>query len=917
MDNINYSSIYDIKNFASQVLVPKYFDTDEVGMLNVGLIGYLTELVSTVTEDTFNTVTTMATEILPNTAILPRSIYSHAALFQLSDIFAKPAVMDLILFIAEEDIIENGSRVIDPWSGELTSEELFEFHLDSNMNIDVEGISFMPDFNIRINYRPYMNDYVYTAMYDMTKRNTISSITEPYVKTKRMLVSGKKYLALLVKTHQVSKEVHHEVITEYGGIDTPNINIPCEDGLCNFEVFYKDSLTGQTTQLKKLINGSIPIDEPFCYFRLKSDDILEIDFSTKDGYFKPRADSELDIEMYYSEGTNGEFKQYVGDDINIEIESDVYEYNNNLVLFGVPQSDSSMAEDKPTIEELRKIVVERYSTNGSYNTESDLDLYFSNFKSENKTQILFIKTRDDIFRLFTSFAILKDINNETIPSNTLHLTMQMNQFDVHHVQTDSYVIQPGKLFTYDGVSLDSIKAEGVGHQYHVLNIPDSLANKDFLYTNPFLIYITKDPATVGYYINSMDATYKVDYYHINPASFAQFLCNEISIKRNAIHGENEYVFTITISPTSELSRPIVELVEDEDTGEEVEVINNSVVPRMILKGSDGTNISFIDFRMTSHDLESETFTYEGRLKTDDFFTDDGLFRVLDTFRIGSTHTDTIIEPTKIIPMENTSLYIHLYYNGTDANVVQSTDVTKALNITGFTETNIFKVDNVTFIQPVDQIRSTMLYRYNNDGTIGANGEVINGTYSMYIKSFPVLKAQSLLDTKICSDILKQVVEQYKYADKITNNKTNNYSIDIKFFNTFGRSKNFVVESDTQGEFDLLDKNTITLNLQIKPTYGVDVESLVRDLKIFIKEYIENINSGTGNSLYISNLIKQIEIKFTGVKYMKFKGINQYKENVQVIESRTIDLHKLSKPERMNFVPEYLSIQLDNIIIDII
>ena len=55
----NYSSIYNIKDFARNHLMPKYFDVKEVNDFNVGLLGMTTELISSGFEDTFKSSLTV------------------------------------------------------------------------------------------------------------------------------------------------------------------------------------------------------------------------------------------------------------------------------------------------------------------------------------------------------------------------------------------------------------------------------------------------------------------------------------------------------------------------------------------------------------------------------------------------------------------------------------------------------------------------------------------------------------------------------------------------------------------------------------------------------------------------------------------------------------------------------------------
>ena len=84
-----------------------------------------------------------------------------------------------------------------------------------------------------------------------------------------------------------------------------------------------------------------------------------------------------------------------------------------------------------------------------------------------------------------------------------------------------------------------------------------------------------------------------------------------------------------------------------------------------------------------------------------------------------------------------------------------------------------------------------------------------------------------------------------------------------------------------------------------------------------KEYIEGINNKGYNAIYISNLIGEIRNNFKDVEYLQFININAYDSSIQVIQNIGVDLNTLSKLDRRNYVPEYLTIGLDDINIEII
>ena len=84
--------------------------------------------------------------------------------------------------------------------------------------------------------------------------------------------------------------------------------------------------------------------------------------------------------------------------------------------------------------------------------------------------------------------------------------------------------------------------------------------------------------------------------------------------------------------------------------------------------------------------------------------------------------------------------------------------------------------------------------------------------------------------------------------------------------------------------------------------------------------VEDINNGANNAIYVSNLIRALEDEFSSIKYIKFggiRGLTNFGLETQVIENKTVNFEDLSYSERRNFVPEYLTIDLDDIAITIL
>ena len=182
-----------------------------------------------------------------------------------------------------------------------------------------------------------------------------------------------------------------------------------------------------------------------------------------------------------------------------------------------------------------------------------------------------------------------------------------------------------------------------------------------------------------------------------------------------------------------------------------------------------------------------------------------------------------------------------------------------------------------------------------------------------IPQLGVLSYGAYMDKDIQNRFMNILSSQYDYMNEILYKKTNNYSIDMKFYNTYGRSNNFVYGE----EQNILNRVNCTLHLKVYCTVRSEGAQLVENMKMFIKEYFESINSVNNEGIFISNLIQQLENTFSNIKYLKFESLNGYDNDVQSIENTAIDVTMLDKEEKLKFIPEYLNIELEDIIIDLL
>ena len=241
----DYIDNYSVKEFAKDKLMDTYFSDIDMNLRNVGMFGYTTELITNISEDTFNTGSVLFRESFPNRAQLDESIYSHAAIFQLDDVLSCASSCKFLLVLEEGAIIKNMEVNKD-----RDNKNMFHFFIDKNTTIYIEDIPFTLDYDIMMTIVRKVtekgDDYLFSARYITEEyRNSLSDVQDPYVKVRR---SSDGYIALEVRTHQCTRDVREEKIITNNEINYPVIDLEYEGKLAGFEVLYK----AQKKKIKKV-----------------------------------------------------------------------------------------------------------------------------------------------------------------------------------------------------------------------------------------------------------------------------------------------------------------------------------------------------------------------------------------------------------------------------------------------------------------------------------------------------------------------------------------------------------------------------------------------------------------------------------------------------------------------------------------
>lgn len=999
-----YTSTAELQDFWVNNIATNYFDFDKVNNYRSGIFGYINEVMSTVTMDTHNAINISRREFYPVTAQNPQSIYKMAALQKVGLPMATPATCRAVLILDEEEIIENASYK----NGNYTCV------IDNTVEILADVIPFVILYPIVIIANRSNGKWNYSIHWDKSGKNDLDIETSSYyLNHKTIKNEGKNYLMIETRLYQAERESITELVTTDAMLQTVSINFEFEGELANFEVYYtEEPEVSRPIHLQKVMKGGSIPTSPFCQYTMLDENTLQLIFP-KNIYFTPELNSEIRVDFYTSLGKEGEFDYFEGD-LSCDMESEAYPYNNNMTMLGVTDGSCNGGLNTPTQAEYIRLVQDAYATNHTITTTSDLQIQFDKIANNSKNRVRFRKKRSDCFREYGAYILLKDEAGNVVPTNSLSISLRLDEFDIHNGINQDAIIKPGALFEYDpktntaeiykGKRIDVEKEEDLGlseeelesEEDKILTLASDLssfdsANSRFIYTNPFLIMATMYPNVIGYYNNSISETHSVAYEYINDESIVQFIGSNLKIYRNAINKENFYRITFTISPTAEINiEDVVEIpkepVIDEESGLEedngyyfraeqngrvlsVEYTEDSGVvctieyedgetdtiqvssiidtdpedpdeymyesgytltkdaydtfvagdilgiskvtdkgkirAGMVFKGYLDSAQLYIPMTIEEYDEELNSFTLAGYISTDDSLDSGTILIENGIMGIDGSEDDNVS-----IPSTGLKALIHVFYNYDDQNISHS-----------YSEYSYFKTHTMTnsyadaddtgidLIKPITFIKSTLTFEEPEDASEDVDDELgiedDGDDYIITIHEMPVVKANWLKETSNFDYLIREVMLDYDRIRDLYYRLENNYSVDMKFYNSYGKSKFF--RAGIRENWRSLDHVNLSFRFGIYLSSSVNQGTFLNSFRTYVKNKIEEINGtvGTSQSMYIMNLIHDIKENFHEIGYIEYYGFDEYGYDVQKIEP--VPTSDMSPTMLANYIPEFINV----------
>ena len=862
-DNTNPSklnaSVYDLNNYVENIK-SRHIPEDDL-TLSMGIYGYLGDINSNMLQNVITMAAEYSNEAIPIKAKFEKNIISHALALGIDKITAVPATLSTMIIFNEEELLLNMVNNV--------------FTLDRESKIMIGDYEFHPEYDIKIT-RDILPDgeFIYTAMYDTSVPNPVVTDNtiniNPYLPpTVRQLIDNEQVVMVLVNLRQYEFTKIYKTILTSNPLENKMLQFEFPNQLAAFDIDVKEygkRKTNLTPVYDGLNDNSI---QNYCNYTYIDEKTIRVMFENSS--YLPSMNTEVTVNLYTCQGSNGNFEY--NDTIYFRLKSENYNYDR-LNLLVVPIGSSDYGLDKKTIKELKQIIPKEALSRGSVTNSTDINNYFNSVDMINKNKMFFFKKMDNpLSRLYYAFLLMNTDTN-IIPTNTIPLEIIRKDFD--NISNSNYIMNGGNTITYDGTGNGKIIYDKSEEELEKLN------NDSFVYINPFMCIVNKNPLYVSYYLNIMDVTKRLEFEFVNKYSKVQFIANTVRWYRHYFKNRDKYQLDITIMQNI---RTDIGVIRKENPYDPNEVTGADLKVIAVLYSKDGkTPYRWAEGKFVSYDQANYNFDYHFDFNTNNAI--DSLSRV----RIENCSDMKASGESYGFMEQNTTLKIFVYSKDTfdyNAGIEKTGGLFPEGYLDGYSLTNIYNVKH-----GVD-----FLYNYSDiiDSNIKVNKNA-NGTISYIVDRVPVLGWSYVNSEKRLQDFLDEIEKKRIHIMDCLEVLEDSFGIDIKFFNTYGPSKIFYVDKDV-----MLNRCNLSLKFRLKFIHSTDTINIA-SIKNDIRTYIED--TGQINDIHIPNITNYISEKYKDLLvYFEFLDFNGYGPGVQHIYR--LDESLVGK------IPEFLNVNTAN------
>lgn len=872
MESILNTDIYDLVN-SVQDIEQRYIDEEDPETLSLGIFGYLADIHATILQNSAITSGELGNELFPQRAKFERNVISHAIYQCIQDINAIPAKISAIIGIFEEDLYNYS-----------VSDKLV---LDKNIAFGIEDFEFHLPYDVIIKRTVLPNNEVgYSAQYDMSRKNPLSEIVNPYLQAPfRQKYNNKEMIFFYIQLMQVTHTTITKTTITNNAVENKTIVFAFDDQLADFYV--KATEGDKVRYLTPVFEGmglEENVAEDFCYYSYADESHIKIRFDSLS--YIPKINAKIEIILKTTRGAEGNF-EYTKELFPI-IGSEKYKYKKLLTVLRFA-SNSLGGLDRKSVTELRRMLPKEALSRGSITCWQDLENYF-NMMNTNLNRLIIQKRVDNQFeRSYFAYMLMKDDFGNVVPTNTFDIDLSYNDFDTH--DNRKYVLKPGTFIQYKDI--DSNKAIVVKRtEENAVELDELEANDrtNFIYTCPFMMVITGDPLHVSYYLTLANTVAQTDFTYVNENALVQYICTNVKWYREYNNNPNSYFMEFGFTQNLDNGYDLITI----DTNNKILSNKLKVFAVFFNDGKENVPYAYAECKYTDfYGDDSQSYKYKLEIKTEDVLSDDNRIYVTGLKRASSDQESKLL----LTPHVGVKIYICTDFND-DYGEFGRYDLDQIVpGLEGYTVCNMYTLNGgLKLYENYSEIISSQV----TDITV----EDIYTTYSgFHVMRVPCIRKSYTTIESNLANFVDNINYKKAYIDNALYILEDNFLIDFKFFNTYGPSRTYTLD---RAGTELIDRVNLTLEFELKLLQNSDKNTKNYILKD-IKDMIEDLNDIS--SLHIPNLITDITTKYReSIEYLEFKGFNGYGPGVQHIYRQ--DFNVLTGTQDVNMVPEFLTVHTD-------
>ncbi len=838
-----YTKLLDLA--ASGEYITNLQNFDNIDFLRSGSMGYMMECLAMIMRDSSFHKTMVYRENFLNSAIMPKSIYNWAKMFNINVLDARPSVRYAEIRIDTETIdtiIQNTSGNISAYKQKYGISELSNFMVLDKTNPIIAGdYYFSLEHSIEI-YKNTKGKYIVKYCLNEKDKTTEFGIytTGGNITTRYVVVDGTKYLVFKAIVAQYKCTEDSKIITGSSFIDTKVHEFEYTGQLCGMLLTYTK---GNETENVNLKFSNIEIEDDTrtsaktAYYNAKDEGVVEFTFLTNRLTGLPQAGGVLTLKTFTTEGFDGNIS-FNGDAVFLIKQDD---FKSLPISVSLDSSIISSGVNQTSLGSIKSTIVDKLSTRNTIITENDLNTWFATqsklLEDVNNSVITFRKEKDNLLkRTFSAYLLLRDgVSLETYLSDTdntstpvvsssyISSVVPTNTVDVvvpiTAINTDAniYEINPSQQISYD-----------IDTQTYVLG---SKNTTDYKYYLPFTAQFNTKYNKVSFFHLDVDDAVDIEFSNLKYTNIA-VIPTQLSVYSEYSEGSRVYTFRLYLSSDGELDTKTISNFKLKFGSSSVAIKNTTMLKFTKIDNTDS------EAALVNYYLEF-TADYNG-LKTASENVQINL-----AFEVGNA--------IDVYDESNVELYLTLEDGSFDGSFI----TTKTLKL----------------FSPLDDVMSseiTMNYKVEDDG----NGGTVKVLDSYTLKNLPVVAAYWYDNAPNKKWFIKQLFIFINMLKENTNKLETTTFFDIKFRNTYGMSKYFDTIS-TALRLSLV----IYLNRDKIDAYkgnlatGYDTyESLEREILDYIRVAVDSSNAD--GELVISKIIMKTQAAYYNfIDHIDFNGLN--------------------------------------------